>query len=352
MGWLGWSMSNNFSNNFQPKNNLIRGPINSAIEKVKSEYLKSLEPMATRKCSEKYLEIVSKISNLIGGSADLAGSNNTKTKNHNIIKPGNFSGNYIHYGVREHAMCGIMNGLALHSGLIPYGGTFLIFSDYCKPSIRLAAMMKQRVIYVFTHDSIGLGEDGPTHQPIEQLTSLRSIPNLNVFRPSDMIETFECWELALKNNNTPSVIALTRQKINPVRKQYSSQNLSSSGAYEILRTNDKIKVTILSSGSETSLACEISHKLATENIYSKVISMPCQELFDQQTKDYRSNILNETDLIVSIEASETSFWKKYTGQNGLNFGIDRFGKSAPYKDIYDNFKLNPESITKKIKQKV
>tara|TARA_B100001540_G_scaffold145848_1_gene129387 strand:+ start:55 stop:2058 length:2004 start_codon:yes stop_codon:yes gene_type:complete len=352
MGWLGWTLSNNFNNNFPPENNLIKGPINSEIEKAKLEYLKSLEPIATRKCSEKYLEIISKISNLIGGSADLAGSNNTKTKNHKIIKPGNFSGNYIHYGVREHAMCGIMNGLALHSGLVPYGGTFLIFSDYCKPSIRLAAMMKQRVIYVFTHDSIGLGEDGPTHQPIEQLTSLRSIPNLNVFRPSDMIETFECWEIALENKNTPSVIALTRQKINPVRKQNSSKNLSSNGAYEILRTNDKIKLTILSSGSETSLACEISHKLATENIYSKVISMPCQELFDQQKEDYRKKIINETDLVVSIEASETNFWQKYTGPKGLNFGIDSFGKSAPYKDIYDNFELNSESIIKKIKQKI
>ena len=337
---LGWSISSN--------TNLIK----SAIEKVKLEYLKSLEPMATRKCSEKYLEIVSNVSNLIGGSADLAGSNNTKTKNHNIIKPGNFSGNYIHYGVREHAMCGIMNGLALHSRLIPYGGTFLIFSDYCKPSIRLAAMMKQRVIYVFTHDSIGLGEDGPTHQPIEQLTSLRSIPNLNVFRPSDMIETFECWELALKNIKTPSVIALTRQKINPVRRQNSSKNLSSNGAYEILRTNDKIKLTILSSGSETSLACEISHKLATESIYSKVISMPCQELFDQQEENYRRQILNETDMLVSIEASETDFWKKYTGQKGLNFGIQSFGKSAPYKDIYNDFELNVESIIKKIKHKL
>ena len=338
--------------NFQTKNKLIGDSTYSAIEKVKSEYLKSLEPMATRKCSEKFLEIVSKISEIIGGSADLAGSNNTKTKNHNIIKPGNFSGNYIHYGVREHAMCGVMNGLALHSSLIPYGGTFLIFSDYCKPSIRLAAMMKQRVIYVFTHDSIGLGEDGPTHQPVEQLTSLRSIPNLNVFRPSDLIETFECWQLALEKKDSPSVIALTRQKINPVRKKYNSQNLSSNGAYEILRTNDKIKVTILSSGSETSLACDISHKLATENIYSKVISMPCQELFDQQKEDYRRKILNETDLVVSIEASETNFWKKYTGQKGLNFGIDSFGKSAPYKDIYDNFELNSESIIKKIKQKL
>ena len=338
--------------NYINKNKLISNKINSEIEKVKSEYFKSLEPMATRKCSEKFLEIISKIPTIIGGSADLAGSNNTKTKNHKIIKPSNFSCNYIHYGVREHAMCGIMNGLALHSNLIPYGGTFLIFSDYCKPSIRLAAMMKQRVIYVFTHDSIGLGEDGPTHQPIEQLTSLRSIPNLNVFRPSDLIETFECWQLALENKDCPSVIALTRQKINAVRKEDNSQNLSAKGAYEILRTNEQIKVTILSTGSETSLACEISHKLATENIYSKVISMPCQELFDQQSENYRKKILNETDLIVSIEASETNFWKKYTGQKGLNFGIDSFGKSAPFKEIYNDFELNSESITKKIKQKL
>jgi len=336
--------------NYRPNSFLINKSIYLEIEKVKSEYLKSLEPMATRKCSEKFLEIISKVPNIIGGSADLAGSNNTKTKNHKIIKPRNFSGNYIHYGVREHAMCGVMNGISLHSDLIPYGGTFLIFSDYCKPSIRLAAMMKQRLVYVFTHDSIGLGEDGPTHQPIEQLTSLRSIPNLNVFRPSDMIETFECWELALENNNTPSVIALTRQKINPVRKQKSSKNLSSNGAYEILRTNDKIKLTILSSGSETSLACEISHKLAIENIYTKVISMPCQEIFDQQNQDYQKKILQETDLVVSIEASETNFWKKYTGKDGLNFGIDTFGKSAPYKEIYNNFELNIESIAKKIKE--
>ena len=197
------------------------------IEKAKSEYLKNLEPLATRKSSEMFLNIINKLPNLIGGSADLAGSNNTKTKEHKIIKPGNFSGNYIHYGVREHAMCGIMNGIALHSNLIPYGGTFLIFSDYCKPSIRLAAMMKQKVIYVFTHDSIGLGEDGPTHQPIEQLTSLRSIPNLNVFRPSDTIETFECWQLALESSETPSVIALTRQGINPVRIKNSSKNETS-----------------------------------------------------------------------------------------------------------------------------
>ena len=189
----------------------IPNSLNDLIKKAKQNYLKNLNTLATRKSSEMFLNIVSKLPNLIGGSADLAGSNNTKTKNHKIIKSNDFSGNYIHYGVREHAMCGIMNGIALHGNLIPYGGTFLIFSDYCKPSIRLAAMMKQRVIYVLTHDSIGLGEDGPTHQPVEQLTSLRSIPNLNVFRPSDLIETFECWQLALESKKTPSVIALTRQ---------------------------------------------------------------------------------------------------------------------------------------------
>ncbi len=322
------------------------------IEKSKKDYLKDLKPIATRKSSEIFLNLISKLPNLIGGSADLAGSNNTKTKDQKIIKPGNFSGNYIHYGVREHAMCGIMNGIALHSYLIPYGGTFLIFSDYCKPSIRLAAMMEQKVIYVFTHDSIGLGEDGPTHQPVEQLTSLRSIPNLNVFRPSDIIETFECWELALESKNTPSVIALTRQGINPVRVESSSKNESSAGAYEISRTGENISVTILATGSETSLAVDVSHKLATDNIYSKIISMPCHELFDRQSKEYKNKILNESALIVSIEASETDYWKKYTGKKGLNFGINSFGKSAPYKRIYDYFGLNLENITKKIKEKL
>ncbi len=352
LNWLGWSLGKNFKKDFPLENNVLRNVISKAIDRTKTEYLKTLEPLATRKCSEKFLEIVSELQCLIGGSADLAGSNNTKTKNHKIIKSNDFSGNYIHYGVREHAMCGIMNGISLHSGLIPYGGTFLIFSDYCKPSIRLAAMMKQKVIYVFTHDSIGLGEDGPTHQPIEQLASLRSIPNLNVFRPSDLIETFECWQLALESKNTPSVIALTRQGIKPVRVESSVKNMSSTGAYEILRTNDKIKVTIIATGSETSLASEVGHKLATEGIYSKIISMPCHELFDQQSEGYKSAILAETDLVVSIEASETNYWKKYTGYNGLNFGIDDFGKSAPYKKIYDHFGISTESIVKKIKEKL
>ena len=323
--------------------------INTIIEEAKDDFLKKSEIIATRKSSEKILEVLTSLPVLIGGSADLAGSNNTKTKNHKIIKPGNFEGNYIHYGVREHAMCGIMNGISLHSNLIPYGGTFLIFSDYCKPSIRLAAMMGQQVIYVFTHDSIGLGEDGPTHQPIEQLSALRSIPNLNVFRPSDTIETYECWQLALQNKNTPSVIALTRQKVNPVRKELKKENLCSKGAYEVLRTGDNLKVTILTTGSETDLACKVSHKLATENIYSKVISMPCHEIFDAQDISYKKEILSDNTLVVSIEASESTYWKKYTGDKGLNFGVNNFGKSAPYKDVFKYFKLDEENIIKKIK---
>ena len=335
---------------FTPEFNIFNDEITSEIEQVKNDYLKSLEPIATRKSSEKFLDIVSKLPNLIGGSADLAGSNNTKTKNHKIIKPGSFGGNYIHYGVREHAMCGIMNGISLHSNLIPYGGTFLIFSDYCKPSIRLAAMMGQRVIYVLTHDSIGLGEDGPTHQPVEQLAMLRSIPNLNVFRPSDTIETFECWQLALESKNKPSVIALTRQKIEAVRRELITNNLCSKGAYEILRNGENLKVTLLATGSETDLAIKVSHKLATENIYSKVVSMPCHEIFDSQSNDYKKDILQEDTLKVSIEASETGYWKKYTGTSGLNLGIDNFGKSAPYKDIYKHFELDVEDIVQKIKK--
>ena len=296
--------------------------------------------------------MVEKNKALIGGSADLSGSNNTKTKNHKIIKPGNFTGNYIHYGVREHAMSGVMNGLALHSGLIPYGGTFLIFSDYCKPSIRLSALMKQRVIYVMSHDSIGLGEDGPTHQPIEQLSGLRSIPNLNVFRPADTTETLECWQLALENTNTPSIIALTRQKLEQVRKEFVKENKCFKGAYELSRNNEKVDLTILASGSELTLALEVSHKLATQNTYSKVISVPCLNYFEKQSNDYKEKILNETKYKVSIEAAATDCWKKFVGNNGLCFGIDNFGKSAPYKDAFKHFGLTSDNIVKKIKEMI
>ena len=338
-------------------NRLLKGELPISLDKIfgdeKLKYFQSKPKMATRQCSSSVINSISNdIPELIGGSADLSGSNNTKTDKAKVITSKNFNGNYIHYGVREHAMAGVMNGLALYGGIIPFGGTFLIFSDYLKPSMRLSAIMNLRVIYIFSHDSIGLGEDGPTHQPIEQLTSLRSIPNLNVFRPSDTIETFECWQLALESQNTPSVIALTRQGISPVRLEISSKNKSSAGAYEILRTGNNINVTILATGSETSLANEVSHKLAIDGIYSKIISMPCHELFDQQSEGYKNQILGETSLIISIEASETNFWKKYTGNNGLNFGINNFGKSAPYKKIYDYFGLNLEKITEKIKKKL
>ena len=327
---------------------ILKNNFSKSLNSEKKDSIKETISIATRKSSELALNALTKENNtLIGGSADLAGSNNTKTKYQKIIKPGDFNGNYIHYGVREHAMCGIMNGIALHSKFIPYGGTFLIFSDYCKPSIRLSALMEQRVIYVMTHDSIGLGEDGPTHQPIEQLSGLRSIPNLNVFRPADRMETIECWELSLKSTKTPSILSLTRQNLEPIRKIYSNKNKCSFGAYEVLRTNKKINLTILASGSEVNLAIQTSHKLAKDKIYSKVISVPCQELFDSQSKSYVRKILGETKFKVSIEAASTDCWKKYVGSDGLTFGIDRFGKSAPYKVIYKHFGLSAENISKK-----
>jgi transketolase len=329
---------------------ILKNNFSKALESEKQSSLIENKSLATRKSSELTLNALTKENNtLIGGSADLAGSNNTKTKYHNIIKPGEFNGDYIHYGVREHAMSGIMNGLALHSKFIPYGGTFLIFTDYCKPSIRLSALMKQRVIYVMTHDSIGLGEDGPTHQPIEQLSGLRSIPNLNIFRPADRMETIECWELALSNLKTPSVLSLTRQNLKPVRKKYSNINKCSFGAYEVLRTNKKINLAIFASGSEVNLAIETSHKLAKDKIYSKVISVPCQDIFDLQSKSYKQKILGETKFKISIEAASTDCWKKYVGTDGLTFGIDAFGKSAPYKEIYKHFGLTAQNISKKTK---
>ena len=316
----------------------------------KQNAIKNLETLATRKSSEKILTALNEKKNMIiGGSADLAGSNNTKTKNHKPISKNNFKGNYIHYGVREHAMCGIMNGLSLHSKFIPYGGTFLIFSDYCKPAIRLSALMKLNVVYVMTHDSIGLGEDGPTHQPIEQLSGLRSIPNLNVFRPADTTETIECWELALKSLDAPSILALSRQNLAPIRKSYENENKCSLGGYEVYRSKDEVDLTIFASGSEVNLALEVSHKLATQNTYSKVISVPCQEIFFKQKESYKNKILNETKYKISIEAGRSDTWSKFIGENGMSFGIEEFGKSAPYKDIFKDFKLTASEISNKTK---
>ena len=331
-------------------NKILNQNFSREIKKEKLNATQEIKPLASRKASEKTLiALTNRENSLIGGSADLAGSNNTKTKTQKIIEPGKFAGNYIHYGVREHAMAAIMNGLALHSKFIPYGGTFLIFSDYCKPAIRLSALMEKQVIYVMTHDSIGLGEDGPTHQPIEQLSGLRSIPNLYVLRPADRMETIECWEIALKNKKTPSVLSLTRQNLDPVRLKFSNTNKCSLGAYEILRSNRKINLTILASGSEVNLAKKVCENLAKNKIYSKVISVPCQEIFNNQSQSYRNKILKETKYIFSIEAGKTDSWNKYVGKDGLTFGINDFGKSAPYEDIYNYFGLSVKNISSKIK---
>ena len=319
--------------------------LENLIVKEKNKYFDSKPNMATRNCSQSVIESVTEIfPQIIGGSADLSGSNNTKTSNSKVISSKNFNGNYIHYGVREHGMAAAMNGLALYNGLIPYGGTFLIFSDYCKPSIRLAALMGLKVIYIFSHDSIGLGEDGPTHQPIEQLNGLRAIPNLNVFRPADINETLECWEIALKSKNTPSVIALSRQKLPYINPSFSKDNRSALGAYEVNVTSHDNKVVLVASGSEVELALETQKQLKENNIESKIVSMPCQELFDVQPLDYKEKILEKDSIIITIEAGSISTWAKYTGDKGVSLGLNEFGKSAPYKQVYDHFNLTSEKI--------
>jgi len=327
--------------------------LENLIKKEKTKYFESKPSMATRQCSSAAIESISSIlPQLIGGSADLSGSNNTKTNNSKVISSKNFDGNYIHYGVREHGMAAVMNGLALYSGLIPYGGTFLIFSDYCKPSIRLAALMGLKVIYIFSHDSIGLGEDGPTHQPIEQLNGLRAIPNLNVFRPADINETLECWEIALKNKNTPSAIALSRQKLPYINPKFSENNKCENGAYIVKIISHNSKVTLVASGSEVELALNVHDALKENNIESKVVSMPCQELFDKQSDDFKKDILDEESLIVTIEAGNVSSWKKYLGGKGISLGIDRFGESAPYKKVYEHLNLSVEKIVIAIQERL
>ena len=323
------------------------------IKKEKKKFFESKPSMATRQCSSVAIESISNIlPQLIGGSADLSGSNNTKTNNSKVINSKNFDGNYLHYGVREHGMAAVMNGLSLYSGLIPYGGTFLIFSDYCKPSIRLSALMGLRVIYIFSHDSIGLGEDGPTHQPIEQLTGLRAIPNLNVFRPADINETLECWEIALKSKNTPSAIALSRQKLPYINPNFSEENKCEKGAYVVKITSHDSSVTLIASGSEVELALNVQELLKNNNIDSKVVSMPCQELFEKQSNNFKNDILDSDSLIVTIEAGNVASWNKFLGNRGIALGINKFGESAPYKEIYDHFNLSTEKIVSTIQERL
>ena len=326
-------------------NNRLPENFDKLLEKQKEKFFNLKSNIATRQGSADVLEEITKnLPELVGGSADLSGSNNTKTNHSKILKPANFNGNYIHYGVREHGMAGIMNGMALHGGIIPYGGTFLIFLDYCKPSLRLSALMGLRVVYIFSHDSIGLGEDGPTHQPIEHLAHLRAIPNLNVFRPADIIETLECWEIALKSSTNPSVIALSRQKIPFVTETLTNKNMSSLGGYELKKTNFNPEITLIASGSEVQIAINALNKLKEININSKVVSMPCQELFDKQSKEYREKVIEQNSKKISIEASSIFGWEKYVGSQGSSLGMKSFGKSAPYKEIYEDLNLTSDSV--------
>jgi transketolase len=280
----------------------------------------------------------------IGGSADLTGSNNTNTSQTPAITPDDFSGRFIHYGVREHAMAGAMNGIALHGGLIPYSGGFLIFSDYCRPSIRLAALMGLRVIHVFTHDSIGLGEDGPTHQPVEQLASLRAIPNLNVLRPADVTETAECWQLAIESRTTPSAIALTRQNLAPQRKEYQKVNMCSRGAYELAAADDDTAaVTIFASGSEVEIAIEAKEQLDAAGHPTRVVSVPCFELFEQQDKEYQKGIIGSAPVRIAIEAGIKQGWERFIGEEGIFIGMSGFGASGPYKELYEHFGITAKA---------
>jgi transketolase len=306
------------------------------------------QKIATRKASELALEAINAaLPETIGGSADLTGSNNTKTKTQKPLTKEDYSGRYIYYGIREFGMAAAINGMALHGGVIPYGGTFLVFSDYCRPAIRLSALQGVRVIYVMTHDSIGLGEDGPTHQPVEHLTSLRLIPNLHVYRPADAVETAECWALALERAEGPSVLALTRQNL-PQLRSGRTESLSARGAYRLRPAGAARRVVLIATGSEVEVALAVAEGLEAQGIGVDVVSMPCWELFDAQDEAYRRDLLSDSVLKVSIEAGSTLGWERYVGPRGLAIGLDRFGASAPAEDLFKRFGFTAEAIVPRI----
>ena len=301
--------------------------------------------IATRQSSQKVLEVLAPLlPELIGGSADLTGSNNTKTKDMAVVAPPDYRGTYIHYGVREHAMAAAMNGMALHGSFIPYGGSFLVFTDYCRPSIRLASLMGQRVIFVMSHDSIGLGEDGPTHQPVEHLAALRAIPNLLVFRPADTVETAECWVRALQELHHPSIIVLTRQALPSLRLKYGKENLSASGGYVLARAEGRRQATILATGSEVSIAVAARDLLQKENIGTAVVSLPCWELFDAQPESYRRKVLGRARGRVAVEAATPFGWERYVGSADAVVGMRSYGASAPAGDLFKHFGITAEVV--------
>jgi transketolase len=327
-----------------PIDDKVKRAIVNAIAAVKADFACEGAKLATRQSSQKVLEkLLPVVPGMVGGSADLTGSNGTLTIRSTVIDAGNFAGNYLHYGVREHAMAAAMNGLALHGGIVPYGGTFLVFSDYCRPSIRLSALMGRRVIYVMTHDSIGLGEDGPTHQPVEHLAALRAIPNLHVMRPADSVECAECWELALLAKDTPSILALTRQGLPVLRTAHSDENLSAKGAYVLIERKGGRDVTLIGTGSELSLAVQAARVLDGEGIKAAVVSMPCFELFAAQDEAYRNQVLGQAPR-VAVEAAVAFGWDQWIGTEGTFVGMRGFGASAPAQDLYKHFGITPEAV--------
>jgi transketolase len=324
--------------------------IAAAVAEARKAAAGSAVKKATRNWSEDVLaKLIPALPAMIGGSADLTGSNNTRIKEQPVVTRDSFAGSYVYYGVREHAMAAVMNGLALHGGFVPYGGTFLVFSDYCRPAIRLSALMRQRVVYVMTHDSIGLGEDGPTHQPVEHLASLRAIPNLNVFRPADGVETAECWELAVRTDDTPSILALTRQPVPNLRTAAGADNLCARGAYVLAETAGRQRdVTILATGSEVGVAVEARALLARDGIEAAIVSMPCWELFAQQPVAYRAAVLGEGPR-VAVEAAVKQGWERWLGEEGAFVGMEGFGASAPAGRLFEHFGITPAKVAEAVR---
>ncbi len=326
--------------------------LGEAIAALKEKLAADKPTLATRKASELVLEAVTvAMPELILGSADLTPSNNTKTKNLDDIKPGNYSGRYIHYGIREHGMAAAMNGIAMHGGLQPAGATFLVFTDYARPAMRIAALASIPVVYVMTHDSIGLGEDGPTHQPVEHLAALRCMPNMRLFRPADAIETAECWQLALERIDGPTVLALTRQNLTPSRTTAEKANLCARGAYEISPASGRPLATIFASGSEVELAIAAQKFLKDKAIAARVVSVPSLELFLQQPEDFRSKVIGDAPVKIAVEAAVRFGWDAVIGSDGLFVGMSSFGASAPYKDVYKNFGITAEAVADAVAQR-
>ena len=325
----------------------------TAVADLKKQLIAEPKSMASRSASEVALNAITPVvPEMIGGSADLTGSNNTKAKQFKPVSAGDFTGQYIYYGIREHGMAAAMNGLALHGGIIPFGGTFLVFSDYARPAVRLSALMGQRVVYVFTHDSIGLGEDGPTHQPVEHIASLRAMPNLQVLRPADAVEVAECWELALEAKNTPTVLALSRQNIDPVRKTFTEKNLCRRGAYELSPASDEAQVSLFATGSEVPLALEAQAKLEKDGIPTRVVSVPSFELLFAQSPDYREGVIGKAPVKIAIEAAVRFGWDSIIGLDGIFIGMEGFGASAPAKDLYKHFGITSDAAVSKAKERL